>query len=489
MNTIVPGRTGRGAVFLVSAQAVFLVSSYGLHMVLARLLGPAAYGIYGVVFIIVRWVIEKGRAVDPHDGALSMGADPGQAAQIKRRSLVLQTTISLAISVAYALASVPIAWLLADPSLVPYLQLSAVAILPYSLYSLWAGYLGGLHLFLRQAGVIALYGVLKMFAVCLLAYAWGVTGALLGLALAPLGPILVALLVTPSIEGGEDGGVTARTLLGFAGPFTVFAVSVETLTMLDLFLVKAFVGDEVAVGYYTAASTIARVPYFLFLGLGTAVLPSMARAVASGNAEKTEQLVRQALRVVVLVAVPGVAFVAVMAHPLIDLLYSATYAPAALQLPLLMAGMSLAALFRVCASVESGAGRERTGMAVGLVALAVGLGAGIILTQAYGPTGAALTNLLMGGVASALALAFLSRRHPRALPGLTMVRSALAVLPAVALAALLPASTLGMLAGLVMGALVYLPALWLVGELGPSDLRLLLALLPSRAVGRLRPGL
>ena len=42
-----------GAVFLIGAQAVFLVSSYALHMVIARVLGPAGYGVFGVVFNMV----------------------------------------------------------------------------------------------------------------------------------------------------------------------------------------------------------------------------------------------------------------------------------------------------------------------------------------------------------------------------------------------------------------------------------------------------
>ena len=488
MGTIVPDRTGRGALFLVGAQAVFVTSSYALHMVLARLLGPAAYGIYGVVFNLLSVLFVLVNTGVPQAAARYVSADPGQAEQIRRHSLRLQAATSLAIGAVYALASAPVAWLLADPTLVPYLQLSAIAIPSYALYSLWAGYLGGLHLFLRQAGVIALYGTSKMLAVCLLAYAWGVTGALVGLALAPLGAILVALWLTPRLQGSGEGNVTARTLLGFAGPFTVFAVCAETLTMLDLFLAKAFVGDDVAVGYYTAASTIARVPYFLFIGLATAVLPAVARAVASGDQERTEHIVKQALRVVVLVAVPGIAFVTVAARPLINLLYSSAYAPAAVQLPLLAAGMSLAALFRVCASLESGAGRERTGMVVGLLALVVGLGTGIWLTKAYGLTGAALTNLLMGAVASALALALLARRHPRALPVLTVVRSVLAVLPATALAAMLPTSMAGMLAGLAVGGSSYLLALVLVGEVGRDDIRLVLSILPNRVAGRLRPG-
>ncbi len=486
MERNLAGRTSRGALSLMGAQAVFVISSYALHMVLARLLGPAGYGTYGVVFNLLSILFVVVSAGLPQAVARYVGADHGQAEQIRRSALGLQTLGSLALAGTLVLASGPIAWLLADPSLLPYLQLSALAIPPYALYSLWAGYLGGLRLFGRQATIVALYGMLKVLAVCLPAVVWGVAGALAGLAVAPLGAIIAALGLTPSVASEGQGGVTARALLRFAAPFAVFAVAAEALTLLDLFLAKAFVGDAVAIGYYTAASTIARVPYFLFIGLASAVLPAVAHSEARGEREATVRLARQALRIVVLTAVPAVGFAALAAGPAIDLLYSSAYAPAARQLPLLTAGMSLAALFRVCASLEAGAGRERRGMAVGLIALAAGLAGGVPLTATWGLTGAALSSLLMGVVASGLALVLLARSQPQAVPWLTGARSVLAVLPALALAKLLPVSTAGLALDLLGGGAVYLLALLALREVGREDLRLARSLLPGGKASRLR---
>lgn len=292
---------------------------------------------------------------------------------------------------------------------------------------------------------------------------------------------MLALRLTPASSQAQPGAVTSRALAVFAGPVVVFAVSTEAITMLDLFLVKAVVGEELTVGYYTAASTIARVPYFLFISLGTAVLAAMARAVTSGNLAKANHLIRQAVRLVVLLAVPAVAFAIAGGDLVIDLLYSADYAPAARQLPFLTAGMSLAALFRVCASIESGAGRERTAMAVAIIALLVGLGAGVLLTGAYGARGAALTNVLMGAVAAVLSLAAIVRRYPGALPVLTLPRAVIAALPTVVLARLLPVSAAYTLVALLVGGICYLGALVALREIGLAEVRLLLGMLPGQS--------
>jgi len=342
MKAITSSRTSTGALSLIGAQAVFLVSSYALHMFLARLLGPAGYGVYGVVFNLLSLLYILVNAGVPQAVSRYVAA-AGRPGSIMRRALALQLASSLAIALAYAVAGVAIARVLGDTNLEPYFRLSALAIPTYALYSLLAGYLGGLRLFVVQAGSVALYGVAKMLAVCALAYVGGIDGALIGLAIGPLGPLLLALGLGRRGATRGEAGVSTRALVGFAGPFTIFAVSVEAMTMLDLFLAKALVGDAATVGYYTAASTIARVPYFLFVGLGTAVLPVAARAAASGEDARTDRLIRQALRLVILLAVPGVAFTAVMARPVVGLLYSVGYEPAAYLLPVLTAGMSLSA--------------------------------------------------------------------------------------------------------------------------------------------------
>lgn len=468
-----------GAVFLIGAQAVFLVSSYALHMVIARVLGPAGYGVFGVVFnmVSILYVLVSGGV--PQAVARYVGGRIGRPEEVKRRALALQVGVSAAIVLAYLLASVPIATLLADLELAPYIQVSALAIPAYALYSLWSGYLGGLHLFFRQALVVGLYALLKMLAVCVLAYAAGITGALVGVAVAPIGALLVALRLTPAVADEGRGEVGHRALLGFAGPFTIFAMATEAMTMVDLLLVKAIVGDDLSVGHYTAAATIGRVPYLLLIGLGTAVLPAMARTMAAAEPGSADYVARQVIRLVLLLIVPAVALMASTAGPIVDLLYSSQYAPAAAAVPLLTAGMSLSALFRVCASMESGAGGEKTSMAVALFALAVGLGAGYFLTGAYGVAGAAFANLLMGAVASAITLALIVRRHRCSLPLLTLVRSAVAALPIVAMPSLLPTSPAILPVVLLIDGVAYLLLLGALGELGSEELRIVRSLLPA----------
>jgi len=127
-------------------------------------------------------------------------------------------------------------------------------------------------------------------------------------------------------------------------------------------------------------------------------------------------------------------------------------------------------------------------MGIGLLSLAVGLVGGIGLVSTYGLLGAALANLLMGAVGSAAVLLSLSRRHRRALPLLTALRSTAAAAVAAAFASLLPETTLGMLAGALAGTLVYALLLVVLREVDQDDLRALLGALPGRLAFGFRQG-
>ena len=112
-----------------------------------------------------------------------------------------------------------------------------------------------------------------VFALALLGF--GVSGALMGYALAALVGFLLAWRLLGRVEKNE-AHAGWRKLVGFGFPATAFAVAFFLLMSIDLFAVKAINGGEVEVGHYTAATTISKIPYFLFAGLAMTLLPSIS---------------------------------------------------------------------------------------------------------------------------------------------------------------------------------------------------------------------
>ncbi|MHB1414822.1 MAG: oligosaccharide flippase family protein [Chloroflexota bacterium] len=487
-----PNSATVGTFFLTAAQAIAIITGYGMHVLVARLLGPAAYGTYGIVFNTVGVIVLIVSSSIPNAVSRSVAAYADRADSIKAAGLRLQGALALLVMVIFLVCSEPIAYLLSDPELVPLLQLSALAIPIYALYYLWWGYLGGRHMFVGQASVVGLYSILKMSAVAALGYFYGVWGAVLGLALSPLVPFLVAWRLVPGKGKTTNSGFSYSELLKFAGPFTVIAIILQVLTTLDLFLIKAVGGDEVVVGHYTAASTIARVPYLLFVGLATVMLPAMSRAVADGKPGKEAYLIRQAVRVVVVVIVPAIAIVGAAGGPIVDLLFSPLYSDAAGPLVLLTAGMSLMALFYVVATAEASAGRTVMPIVVSLSSLGIGLYFGPQFVQAHGAMGAALANFTMGSVTSVTSLIAIWLRFREAIPVGTLVRTIVAAVPIALVTTIVGASALSLPVAVALGLVVYPALLVAMGEVKPEDRELAVSLIrrppssshpsPSRAL-------
>lgn len=290
----------------------------------------------------------------------------------------------------------------------------------------------------------------------------------------PLLALLVALWLSPAVP--RTMGVpsaSTRDLLAFAVPVMVLAVTMQLLLTLDLFYAKAFIADDLTVGYYAAASTLGRLPYFVFPALGSVLLPAVSRSVAGASDKTPTYFARQATRAILICGVIMVALSAAKAEPLIAMLFSPKYTAAAAALPILMMGVSLISYFYVLTSLQAGAGQVRRPAAAGLTALAFGAIAGQYLVPSQGMVGAALTCLAMGTFACAISLVAVSRAFGGFWPFHTTWRCLVAAVPAAALAALLPAGTVGTLASLMMGGLVYLLLLWLLREFGAEDWELL----------------
>jgi len=92
-----PKSMAKGAAYLTVATIVFMLTGYAVHFGLARLLGPAMYGIYGVVLSLIsitNIILTAGISQ-----AVSKYISAGENAEIvKRTGLKIQAVFALLIS-------------------------------------------------------------------------------------------------------------------------------------------------------------------------------------------------------------------------------------------------------------------------------------------------------------------------------------------------------------------------------------------------------
>ena len=365
-----------------------LIAGYVSHVTLARVLGAAEYGDYGIVLNALSTVSLLITAGLPEAIASQAAENPEAALGIARRGMRLQARLSLLLGVAYAVASPFLADLLRDRPLAPYLAVSAISIPAVALLAVAQGTFNGLRRHGAQGMLIGGSALARMVAVVGLGLVLRLKGAVTGLVIAP---ILTAAIVIPMLRpwdrrGANDAGKLSR----FARPVVVFTISLALLMNLDLFGVKILGLPAERLGHYTAAATIAKMPYFGLSSLGVVLLPALSAATA--GEQKAQALLGPAFRWLLLASLLITATLIPLTGAILRFLYGDEYVWASLPLALLFCSGTFLTLYFVLSYSLYGAGQPRTPTALTLVGLVIELAALALLMRPFGATGAAVAS-------------------------------------------------------------------------------------------------
>ena len=130
---------GRGVLYLMAANIVYLSTGYLIHVGLARILGPASYGIFGVViylFTLGDTVLNSGV---PGAASKYIAEDNSKAIAIKNKALKMQLFLAFAMFAIFFLLARVFANVLGDSELTLYIRISALIIPAASLFWLYRG--------------------------------------------------------------------------------------------------------------------------------------------------------------------------------------------------------------------------------------------------------------------------------------------------------------------------------------------------------------
>jgi len=352
------GSLAKGSLYLMSAQVAFLIAGYIIHAGLGRILGPATYGIFGVVLYLSMLTQDLVRNGVPQATSKFIAENPKRVGRITKTSLKLQLILSAGVFLFYFLSAGVIASLLGDTTLKPYIQLSAFLIPASAFFSLYVNILNGLRKYGEQGYCNILYAVGKVFFVfVLVGIGLGVYGALLGYMVAPLLGIFFArhFVKTPASESGR--GINPKKLLNFSLPLIFYGITFTFLLSIDLFFIKRVLGNNVLVGYYTAASTLAKIPFYIFTAVGMALFPAISHSTSTRNAKLTRHYINSTFRYLIMTLLPVVILLSASSSTIVSIFYTHTYAPAAQPFSLLVIGMACFTLLSILNSIITASGK------------------------------------------------------------------------------------------------------------------------------------
>lgn len=458
---------GTGGISIGFAKLFFLFAGYAVSIYLTQLVSPATYGDYNVLsqFITVPNMVliqtllfavsrpmsaEYGAGLPSYDG-------------LRRRGFRVAAGFGGLVSAVLFLGADLIAgWFMQDPALADPLRIVAPIPLIYAVYAVNVGTVNATRRFQLQASLDIFMAATKAgLIIGAAALSLGLTWILGGFTLASLLAfglsIVFVTLSRPQTAGGGTGPLAP--MANFAIVLAVFTAGVNVLQGFDLFLLKRYAltaAQDDALGFYSSAQLIARVPYSLMNAVSLVMFPLIATLHASRDHAEISRYVGATARVCVLL-LAFMSSVGASAAPEVQrLLFPAAYASAADELRLLVWGMSGYSLTITAAWIFNSVQRSRVAVALILVPLVAVAAIGFALVPTRFTAGAAIAVAAAGALAGLVSLIALTRYFQARVPLLFFAKVAVAaVCVELAARAWLPAGKLMILVKLAALAVVF----------------------------------
>ena len=380
------------------------------QIVLGRVLGPAAFGAYGLCDSVITIVTVVG-PVGMNNGVIRFGArhwrtDPRQLSYVFFRSIWLAFAAGMALGLGFFLIT---PWLaeevFARPELVPAFRLVAFAfpLIPGLRVAAAATRVSQRTLFsvLSEDITQPVIG-LALFVVFIL-LGWGLLGALWASVLSFLIAFIVALgflrrLFPNSNPFNFRGGLFDKELLLFSIPTTLTGVFSVLILQVDRFFVGHYL-SAAELGVYQAVSQSA-IAFAVILGAFNSIFaPMIADLYHSNDLPRLAQLYRISTKWGLYLALP--MYVVICAAPGLVLLalFGAAYSGGTLPLVILSTGQLINVGTGALGFLLVMTGRQKTWMFITGVMLLLDLLLNILLTPRLGLTGSALaTGMAVSGV-------------------------------------------------------------------------------------------
>lgn len=397
-----------GTAYLMTAQAVFFVSAYAMHIILGRYLGPVEYGIFGVVLYAATMIRTFVAAGIPMAAARYIAADPSNAEGIFQRSFQLQAILAFLISALFFIAAPELARLLGDAGLAPLFRIVAPITVFFGIFFLVNQYYNGLRRYRTQSLWLAVSYILRaLCTVSLAVIGWRVMGAVSGLVLAmAIACLLVLFTRRPGNKTEEP--FPASTLISFALPLILASIAQAFLNDLDLMFVKSMVTESAAAGWYTSAKALAYAVPFTFYALSSALYPAVSNAYSSGDTTSLKGYIRKANQLLLVIILPAVIITVGNHQGLIVFFYGANYVEAAPLLSWLVTAFSFLAIFIIHKSIITACGFPKISSVLTLALLPVCVGLQLVMIPVLGIIGAGVAAALtffLGSFSSSLFIA------------------------------------------------------------------------------------
>ena len=491
---------GGVSLFLGNASAIFITALVAI--VVARLLGPANYGLFSLSIVIPHIAVVAadlglGPALTRYSAKLTSESRTAELAVMVRsvftvRLLVASLILALVLVFSEGLASL----VLRRPGIADYVRLASLLILFQTVFSATNSTLIGLGR-MKAAGLMMTVqsGSRGVAMPALILVGFSVAGAVLGHASsyafgAAIGVAAVMICFRETrymrMEGGSYHVESLKTAVRYGAPLYVMAFLTIILAQYQN-IVLAQTASDVEIGNFNAAVNLSLAMNVVAFPITTALFPAFSKLNPRSENEELKRMFTISVKYASLLLVPSSIFVAVLSKDLVFTIYGRSFqtAPEYLSIYVLMF-VFVALGYLILAPLFNGIGETKETLKMTALAVALFLPSAPLIVQAFHVKGLIVAYLASNFAGIGYGLYSASRRLDLK-PDLggslrILVASAISALPAFLL---LSVVTLPSIFNIVAGGFVYLvtylTCLPLIGAVRMSDVDVL-----SQILGRIR---
>jgi stage V sporulation protein B len=412
-------KIARGSLIMLIGYFIFRIGGAFYRIITALLLGPASFGILNLALPTQGILIQIASggmppAIAKHVSEYSAKGEEEMMKQVIHTSIKIVIVLGLLMSLAIFLLAEPLALgFFHKPEAILPLKLVAL-ITPFSvLVGVFRGAFQGVF---QMGNIVITKAFEQIFmisgAIILIWLGFNVAGAVIGTSIGFIFSLLAGYYLYRRGLGKRLKNVkltfTNKEELALAKALLIFALPVLITGLAEILLFDLIgnyvVGHYMAsqdLGFFGAATPVARLPLIISMAVATAVLPATAEAMGLGNRHLLKTYVNQSYRYVSLVVLPMCVGTFIFATPIMKLLYfsNPAYMNGATALQILAVGMLFFTIYTVSSSIVQGFGKPYLPMTILVFGVIFDIVLSIYLVPIYGINGAAfaltLTALLI----------------------------------------------------------------------------------------------
>ncbi len=467
-------RAQRGTRQFLIARACVVASSFVASAILTRALGPANFGVYGVVISQLMWLEMLMNAGVPSATAQLMADNRHDQAAVESSARALLVGWSLALLAVCWVAAPWIADLMRIRDGAVLLRIALLDLPFMAMFVSYDGALNGRRLFSILAVVQVAYGVIKLGGILLLvALGISVEGALV-VYVASTAVVAAGLAIRYRPFGSGPRGPIVKEILTITAPMAMYLVSIQVLLSLDLWSLKAlWTGSGDVLGHYVASMNLAKMLLVISGAQSGVVFASVAWALAENNTARARHHIQDATRFGLVLATAAWVLLALNGAEVLSLLYSRPYAEGERFLPLQLAALATLVLLDILEAALMAAGHRWAIAAILVATIPFAWLGNVLLIPLLGPVGAAISLLLGVGVATVM-VGVMAYRRFGALVRVSTLRRVLVAAVVVGLASSAwPVHGPWVVVKLGTLGLLYFFVLYGLGEITKDDFRIL----------------